>query len=113
MRVTGYNINVVNYQLLEDIVTTLCEDSDNTFCHSDVIRYVTNSDDIFSYRYTMFYDIVKSFCHFNANLLINIINHDDTINTTYRGQNNLYWFIRTIQQFIYISSNEIQLANNK
>lgn len=29
----------------------------------------------------MFYDIVKSFCHFNANLLINILNHDDTINT--------------------------------
>ena len=81
MRVTGLNINVVNYQLLEDIATTLCKDSDNTFCHSDVISYVTNSDDIFSYRYTMFYDIVKSFCHFNANLLINIINHDDTINT--------------------------------
>ena len=56
IRVTGYNINVVNYQLLEDIATTLCEDSDNTFCHSDVISYVTNSDDIFSYRYIMFYE---------------------------------------------------------
>jgi hypothetical protein len=33
------------------------------------------------YKLFMFYDIVKSFCHFNANLLINIINHDDTINT--------------------------------
>ena len=109
MRVTGYNINVVNYQLVEDIATTLCEDSDNTFCHSDVISYVTNSDDIFSYRYTMFYDIVKSFCHFNASLLINIINQ----HYTYRGQSNLYWFIRTIQQCIYISSNEIQLVNNK
>jgi hypothetical protein len=46
MSVTGLNINVVNYQLLEDIATTLCKDSDNTFCHSDVISYVTNSDDI-------------------------------------------------------------------
>jgi hypothetical protein len=43
IRVTGYNINVVNYQLLEDIATTLCEDSDNTFCHSDVISYVSST----------------------------------------------------------------------
>ena len=59
----------------------MCKDSDSTVCHSDVISYITNSDDIFRYRYTMFYDIVKSFCHINTNLLINIINHDDTINT--------------------------------
>lgn len=39
MRVTGFNINVVNYQLLEDIATTLCKESDNTFCRSDVISY--------------------------------------------------------------------------
>ena len=82
MRVTGFNFNVVNYQPLEDIATTLCKDSDNTFCHSDVINYVTNSDDIFSYRYTMFYDIVESFCYFTTKVPINIINHDDTINTT-------------------------------
>lgn len=72
MRATCFIINVDNcmYQLhlyLKKLSLHCVKIVTILFSHSDVINYITHSDDIITYRHALFYDIVKRFCQFNAN----------------------------------------------
>ena len=76
MKVTCFKVSNFNETLINEYAKVLNTFSDMHIKVDDITNYLTNYR-IFTSRSEIFQQITASFCHYNANELISMLNHGD------------------------------------